>query len=434
MSDKQSHNSADEESTKESSSEHKLVSAEQGEVGQGIVDDSTGDSAIDEKAKVMAKDARAVTSLSWRFIVIVAALGVAGVILYFIWVGLLPVILALLLSSVLAPVAAKLRGWKFPPALAAISTLLGLLLVIVGVFTAMGPVISRQGSQLWTQAEEGVDQLLVMVEDLPVNIDAAQIDQLISDAASFLQGQMSSIASGVISGASAASSVLVTVFVMFIISFFILKDGDNFLPWMRKFTGPSIGWHITELFTRIWKTLAGFIQAQAAVAFVDALFIGLGLWALQVPLAFVLAVITFFAGFIPIIGAVAAGALAVIIALVSNGFTNALLVLALILIVQQVEGNVLQPILQSKAMGLHAAIVLLSVTIGSTLAGIIGAFLAVPVAATIAVVLRYHAEMVSLRAKEITPEDIEIRTGVAGDDPEDSPRARVRKLFEAMGS
>src|SRR5699024_2418640 len=159
-----------------------------------------------------------------------------------------------------------------------------------------------------------------------------------------------------------------------------------------------------------------------------AFFIGLGLWALGVPLAFVLAVITFFAGFIPIIGAVTAGVLAVVIALVSNGLVNALLVLALILIVQQVEGNVLQPVLQSKAMGL------LSVTVGSALAGIIGAFLAVPVAATIATVLRYHAEMVSLRAREIGPEDIDIRTGEAGDNPEESPRARVRKLYEAMSS
>ena len=411
--------------------DQELVADDQDSVGHNIEEK---DPAVDNKSTVMGDDARAVTSLSGRFIVIVAALAVAGFLLYFVWVGLLPVILAILLSSVLAPVTSKLRGWKFPPALASISTLLGLLLIIVGVFTAMGPVVSRQGSQLWTQAEEGIDKLLPMSEDLPFNIDAEQIDKLVQDATSFLQGQMSSIASGVISGASAASSVLVTVAVMFIISFFILKDGDRFLPWVRKYSGSSIGWHVTELFTRVWKTLAGFIQAQAAVAFVDAFFIGLGLWALGVPLAFVLAVITFFAGFIPIIGAVTAGVLAVVIALVSNGFVNALLVLALILIVQQVEGNVLQPVLQSKAMGLHAAIVLLSVTVGSALAGIIGAFLAVPVAATIATVLRYHAEMVSLRAKEISPEDIDIRTGEAGDNPEESPRARVRKLYEAMSS
>ena len=98
--------------------------------------------AVDNKTSVMVSDGRALTSFSWRFIVIVAALALAGFVLKFVWVGLLPVILAILLSSVLAPVTAKLRSWKFPAALASISTLLGLLLIIGGTFTAMGPVVS----------------------------------------------------------------------------------------------------------------------------------------------------------------------------------------------------------------------------------------------------------------------------------------------------
>lgn len=146
------------------------------------------------------------------------------------------------------------------------------------------------------------------------------------------------------------------------------------------------------------------------MSLVDAILIGVGLVILQVPLALALAVITFFGGFIPIIGAFTAGALAVIVALVTNGLTNALLVLALILLVQQLEGNVLQPFLQGKAMQLHAAIVLLSVTVGSTLFGIMDAFLAVPVAAVFAVWFRYHAELVSLRSGEITVDDIKIQT------------------------
>src|SRR5699024_8909057 len=226
------------------------------------------------------------SSLSWRFIVIVAALALAGFVLKFVWVGLLPVILAILLSSVLSPVTAKLRSWKFPSALAAISTLLGLLLIIGGTFTAMGPVVSRQGAQLWDQAEEGVDQLMGMVNDMPFNIDAQQIDELIDDATSFLQGQMSSIASGAISGAAGASSVWGTVAVMFTIPFVILNAGDKCLPGVRTCSGPSIGWHATALLSRVWKSLAGFIQAQADVSFVDAVVIGLGLWALGVPLAF----------------------------------------------------------------------------------------------------------------------------------------------------
>ena len=119
-----------------------------------------------------------------------------------------------------------------------------------------------------------------------------------------------------------------------------------------------------------------------------------------------------------------AGALAVIIALVSDGLTKALLALALIIIVQQVEGNVLQPMLQSKAMGLHAAMVLLSVTVGSALAGIIGAFLAVPVAATVAVVFRYHQEMASLRAGEIEAKNIKISTAEGHED--------VMELYENL--
>ena len=160
------------------------------------------------------------------------------------------------------------------------------------------------------------------------------------------------------------------------------------------------------------------------------------------PLAPALAVITFFASFIPIVGALVAGALAVIIALVSNGVTNALLVLAIIIAVQQLEGHILQPVLQSKAMNLHAAIVLLSVTIGSTMFGVVGAFLAVPVAATLSVLVRYHFELVALRAGEITIDDIEMATKEgqamsgkgdgADQQPDDANLTSTQRAFQAF--
>ena len=375
------------------------------------------------------------------FILIVAGLALAGYLLKFIWVGLLPVLLAILVSTVLYPISAWLRSKGFPRSLAAVSTLLGLIIVFCGVFAAMAPVVTSQSQTLINQAEDGINQLTEMVEKSPIDIQSDQLQSVLQDVVKFAKGQASTIATGVISGFSMASSIVVAALIMLFVTFFIIKDGDKFLPWLRKYTGNSTGWHVTELGARIWKTLSGFIQAQAAVAMVDAVLIGLGLWVLQVPLALVIAVVTFFASFIPIIGAVTAGALAVIIALVSNGLTNALLALALIIIVQQVEGNVLQPMLQSKAMGLHAAVVLLSVTVGSTLAGIVGAFLAVPVAATIAVVVRYHAEMAALRSGEVDPSDIDIITG-SKDDPEDfsdvtyehaeTPRDKVEQLYQYM--
>jgi len=397
--------------------------------------------------------------ISVCFILIAAGLGLAGFLLRFIWVGLLPVILAILVSTVLYPVSSWLRSKGFPRTLAAVTTLLGLVVIFGGIFAAMAPMVTAQSKVLINEAEAGIMQLTKMVNDSPLDIEVDQLQSVFQDIVSFAKGQASTIATGVLSGVSMASSIAVATVIMLFITFFIIKDGDRFLPWLRKYTGNSAAWHITELTSRMWKTLSGFIQAQAVVALVDAVYTGLGLWALQVPLALVIAVITFFAGFIPIIGAVTAGALAVIIALVSNGLTNALLALALIIIVQQVESNVLQPILQSKAMGLHAAIVLLSITVGSTLAGIVGAFLAVPVAATIAVVLRYHAEMAALRAGEVAPDDIEVITGSKytskdtedenadnttletertdeGNDSssprEESPRDKVKQLFAAM--
>lgn len=422
-------------------SEQPLVAPD--ETGVGNDTESEVPNRDFDKVGIALKDARNIAIGSVCFIAIMAGLALAGYLLRFLWVGLLPVILAVLVSTVLFPVALKLRTWKFPAALAALTVIVGFFAIVGGLFTLMAPTVAEQSKTLATQAESGVQEALRLLEESPLAIDAQQLETALNDSIEFLKGQMSNIATGVLSGVSIASSILVAVLIMLVITFFILKDGDRFLPWMRKYTGSPVGWHATELFTRIWRTLAGFIQAQAAVALVDAVLIGLGLVLLGVPLAFVIAVVTFFASFIPIIGAVTAGALAVVIALVSNGVTNALLALLLIILVQQIEGNVLQPMLQSKAMGLHAAIVLLAVAIGSGLAGIIGAFLAVPAVATLAVILRYHAEMTSLRAGEIGVEDITIETG-RGDIKHDkdpahaiptavSPRQKVYELYQTMG-
>ncbi len=366
---------------------------------------------VTDRAVFIGRDGRWAAGWALRFIIFVAAAFIAGRILGFVWAGILPILLALLVSTVLWPPVKTLREkLRFPPALAAAVVIIGFFVIMAAIFAAMAPTVRNQGTDLVKQASEGIDKLNSWVQGPPLNLELKQFGGVLEEITSFIQNQSSQIATGVFTGLSAATSVAVTIVVMLVLTFFFLKDGDRFLPWMRSYTGANAGWYLTEVLTRTWNTLAGFIRTQAIVSFVDAFFIGLGLVLLGVPLAFVLAVITFFAGFIPIVGAVTAGALAVIIALVSNGLTNALLVLALIIAVQQLESNVLQPVLQSKAMNLHAAVVLLSVTLGSTLFGIIGAFLAVPVAATLAVWFRYHAELVALRTGEITIDDIEIAT------------------------
>ncbi|MGP6173651.1 AI-2E family transporter [Corynebacterium sp. A21] len=363
-----------------------------------------------DRSRVFDEGLRVVAMWCLRLLVIAIAAYGAWFLLKQFWAGILPVVLALLLCTVLAPAAGWLRRHRWPSSLAALTTMLGALGVVVGLFLIIAPDVARQSQTLYYQGFDGIQQLRLWLQGPPLNLDSADLDDVVNQAASWLQDQAGTIAGGIFSGFSTATSLLVTLGIMIVLIFFFLKDGHRFLPWLRRATGRRVGRHGTELLTRAWNTLGGFIRAQAAVSFVDAIFIGVGLALIGVPMALALAVITFIAGFIPYIGAITAGAFSVLIALVSLGFTEAVLTLILILAVQQLEGNILSPILQSKAMDLHPVIILISVTVGGGLFNIIGAFLAVPVAAMIAVGFRYVQDMAMLRSGERKTADIDFAT------------------------
>src|SRR5690606_38564771 len=165
----------------------------------------------------------------------------------------------------------------------------------------------------------------------PLNLRDEQVDTPAHALVEGLQGSASTIAGGVFSGVSTAGSLLVTLALVLVLTFFFIKDGPRFLPWLHRVSGRRAGGHLEEVLARMWATLGGFIRTQALVSLIDAFFIGLGLVILGVPLAPVLAILTFIGGFIPIVGAFVAGALAVLVALVANGFTTALIVLILII-------------------------------------------------------------------------------------------------------
>jgi predicted PurR-regulated permease PerM len=196
----------------------------------------------------------------------------------------------------------------------------------------------------------------------------------------------------VLGSLGAIGSAVVTLVLALVLCFFFLKDGPRFLPWLRTWIGPTTGQHIEVLSDRVWTALGQYVWSQAAVALVDGFFIGMGVWLLGVPFALPIAVLTFFGGFVPIVGAFVAGAVATLVALVSNGIWTAVAVLAIVLVVQQLEGNVMQPILVGRTLKIHAAVVLTSVALGGTLFGIVGAFLAVPAVAAFQVITRYIRE------------------------------------------
>jgi predicted PurR-regulated permease PerM len=353
-----------------------------------------------ERSSAIGNGLTWLSTWSLRLVLVGAGAYLLGLVVGRLWSIVLPVVLALLLASVLWPPTAWLRRRGAPPTLAALGTLLGFLVLLIGSLALLAPSVTSQVGDIAEQAVGGLRRIQESITRPPLNLNDAQVDAAVAEITERLQASATRVASGVLTGVGAVTSALVTAALSLVLAFFFIKDGPRFLPWLNGVVGQKAGRHLDTVLTRSWATLGAFIQGQAAVGFVDAVLIGIGLVVLGVPLALPLAVLTFFGGFVPIIGAFVVGALAVLVALVTKGTTTALIVTAIIFAVQQVEGNVLQPMLQGRSLRLHPGVVLLAVTAGGGLFGIAGAFLSVPVVAVAAVVLRYLGEVADGRPHE----------------------------------
>lgn len=330
----------------------------------------------------------------WRIIVIAAAGLVLGWVIGHTWVVIFPVAMALIVTTILGPPAAWLRSKGWPSPLAAAAVMLTFIGAIVGVIAILTPQVAGQASEVASSASDGLQKVRDWLTGEPLNLSDGQITRAIEALQDKVQSSATSIGSGIFSTIGAATSAIVNLILVLMLTFFFVKDGHKFLPWVKTISGQRAGGHIVEVANRAWATLGGFIRVQSLVALIDAVIIGAGLAILGSPLAIPLAVVTFFAAFIPIVGAFVSGALAVLVTLVTNDPKDALIALAIVVAVQQLEGNVLSPMLQGKTMNLHPAVVLLGVAAGGTLFGVTGAFLAVPVVATTAEVLRYLNERI----------------------------------------
>ncbi|WP_229074170.1 AI-2E family transporter [Actinoplanes sp. DH11] len=321
------------------------------------------------------------------------------------WSIIWPLVVALLLTTLTWPPVRFLRRHNWPPALAA--SLVTLLFLVVAIGTLVGiivPVASESGT-LADGVADGIDTVREWAAGPPLNIGDDQVNSALDSGIDRLQNSVGSIATATLTGVNTVVDGLVTTVLALFLMFFFLKDGPRFLPWLSRQLPGRLATDVPAIAGRSWDTLGAFVRSQAFVGLLDAVFIGVGLWIVGVPLVLPLAVLTFVAAFVPIVGALFAGFVAVLIALVSNGWTDALIVLAIIVAVQQLEGNVFQPMVQSRGLGLHAGVVLLAVTLGSSLYGIVGALLAVPVAAIIAVIWTYLREQLSDPAPAVQTAD-----------------------------
>ena len=340
-----------------------------------------------------------------RIVVIAAAAYVIGWGIGHVWMVLFPVSMALIVATVLSPPVSWLRRKGLPSAAAAGLVVVSFLAALGGVVTFLIPQVTDQAGEIASSASGGLQEVRDWLTGEPFNMSEGQISGAIAALQDKLQDSASAISEGVFTTISTATSIIINIVLVLMLTFFFIKDGHRFLPWLNTLGGHRAGDHLTEVLGRVWNTLGSFIRTQTLVSFIDALIIGIGLAILGSPLALPLAVITFFGGYIPIVGAFISGGVAVLVTLVTNDYKDAIIALIIVIAVQQLEGNVLSPMLQGKNMNLHPAIVLLSVTAGGSLFGITGAFLAVPVAATVAEILRYVNERIDDSVSVLAPKD-----------------------------
>jgi predicted PurR-regulated permease PerM len=318
------------------------------------------------------------TAVTWSacLVVVIAALWLLGKIA--VLLAPLAVALAgtLFLAALLDPVLLRLRRLRVPRALAALLSVLLLLGVLVGVGVLVWNLTASQFSELSQQLEQGLERSRDFVtSSLPVTDE--QLDRQIEQIRSGLSGSAPDPVAGARTAAEVAGSILLAL----VLLFFLLKDGRSMWHWvLGRMTGPRRDL-AAEAGRAGWRTLGAYSRGTMIIAAIDALGIGLALVVLRVPLALPLALITFLGGFVPIIGATVAGAIAVLVALAANGPTTALLTLAAVIAVQQIEGNLLEPLVMKRQVQLHPAIILVVVTAGTLIAGIAGAFVSVPIAA-----------------------------------------------------
>ncbi len=318
---------------------------------------------------------------AWRSLVVAAlVLGIWWLLQYFSAVAI-PLAVAVLLTALLAGVNALLRAWHFRPALAALGSLLVMAIVVGGVFIAIGAQVAREMPQLIDQSVVGLQSLLTWLAEGPLAISRGDIDGYIAQLTAWVNESRSQLASMLADAGIGVGHFLAGAAIALISTFFFLSSGDRIWTSILTLVPDRYRPRVTRASGNGWTSLVAYMRAQVLVAFVDALGLLIGALILQIPMAWALFAFTFIVSFIPVVGAVLSGSIAVLLALVTHGWVTALIMLGITVLVVQAEGHFLQPILLGRAVQLHPLAVLLGLAVGATLAGIVGALLVIPVLA-----------------------------------------------------
>ena len=329
------------------------------------------------------------TAWSWRFLVIAAALTVVLFFVLSLSFIVIPLLIAILIAGLVSPLAQFLRRNRWPGWLATLTTLLTLIAVFGGLVWLVVVEIVRDWPSLQRRTLIAFEDFIEFLAQSPLQLSESQIREWFDALMAEFDFGSGFLLSGALSIGSTAGSILVGLGIALFALIFFIHDGDRIWRFMVNLLPRPARPAVAGASAHGWLTLTNFVKVQIFVAFVDAVGIGLGALFLQLPLVVLIFVAVFLGGFVPIVGAFVTGALAVFIALVYAGPAAALTMAIIVLVVQQLESQVLQPLVMGAAMRIHPLAVALAVAAGGYLGGIPGVLFAVPIVAYLNVFIKY---------------------------------------------
>jgi predicted PurR-regulated permease PerM len=320
---------------------------------------------------------------SWRLLLVGLLIYVAFRLASTLRLVVLPCIAALLLTALLQPLTKRLRNTGMPALAATWCTVLAVIIVLAGLMTLAVDRISADYPTLVTEVKHTAHDVQLSLAGPPFHLNSLRLEQLTTQLTDFLTKHQSQVAGTVLTGGKIFLELLTGLVLMVFVTFFLLKDGELIWTWLLRALSPQARRRADNAGAAAWSALVNYVRGTTAVAAIHAIFIGLALLILGVPLLVPLIILVFLAAYVPLIGILVAGALAILVTLGTKGWLAAVILLAVFLAENQIESHLLQPLVVGRIVRLHPLAIILVLAVGGIIAGIAGAIVAVPAAAAL---------------------------------------------------
>ena len=320
---------------------------------------------------------------SWRLLLLAAALYVAARVAALLYIVVVPCAAAILLTALLQPLAARLRRRGMSPLAATWCILLLAILLLGGAGWLVTTRVQADYPSLVTQFKHTTTQVQAWLAGPPFHLHTGSLQQLSNDVVKYLSQHKSAVEGTVVTGSRIVVELLAGVVLCFFVSFFLIKDGRRIWQWLTSRFQPERRRRANLAGVAAWQAVVYYVRGTVAVAAIHAVVLGVTLTIIGAPLVAPLALFMFLAAFVPLLGVLVAGAVALLVVLATKGWIAAIIVLIVMVVMNQLEGHLLQPQVVGKMVRLHPLAVILVLAVGGVVAGIAGAVVAVPITAAI---------------------------------------------------